>query len=149
MHTFADLLLMKCKADIEKLAEIKINASHCLVNNAFYDDAYYLSGYAIELCLKARICKILGVDDFFNFDKKVAKELYRPYKNHDYTELILLSGLHSEFENLLGDPDFKVKWSILNKWNEKARYEDGRNPSEVKEFVTLAKQFCEWIQKHL
>lgn len=139
---------MKCQSDIEKLAEQKLISAYCLLNNGQYDDASYLAGYATELYLKAMVCKTLRVDDFFNFDK-AAKETYRPYKNHNYWQLVLLSGIHSEFNAASKDANFTKKWSVINKWTEQSRYTCDLEPDKVKEFVHLTKEFCTWIKEHL
>ena len=41
----------------------------------------------MELSSKAKICKTLAIDDFFAFNLTTRKELYKPYKVHDYEEL--------------------------------------------------------------
>ena len=149
-NKFSAFLRMKSKADIIRLAELKVEASICLLENEHYDNAYYLAGYAIELCLKAHICKNLGLDGFFNFNyENVRKDLYKPFKNHDYTELILLSGLHSEFLAQMQNPVFKDNWTYIFKWSENCRYEYGLNPMEVIKFVNSSKEFCQWIEKRL
>lgn len=138
---------MKCRADIEKLAAQKLSAAHLLMQNDMYDDAYYLAGYAIELYLKALVCKTLRIDDFFTFNKG-AKEMYRPFKTHGYFELLILSGIYPEYMAAYGEPDFVAKWSIISGWTEESRYKCDKGAKDVKEFVTLAEEFCKWIQKH-
>jgi hypothetical protein len=107
-----------------------------------------LAGYAIELYLKAMVCKTLRVDDFFIFDK-ATKEIYRPYKNHDYEVLILLSGMQTEFSVALENLNFMKKWSEVNKWTEQSRYICDQQPDKVKQFVHLTTEICIWIKKHL
>lgn len=141
---------MDCRANIQTIAELKLQAADCLLANSLYDDAYYIAGYAVELFLKTKVCKTLGVDGFFNFNPiKGRKDLYKPYKVHDYTELLLLSGLYPVFEEESKDVIFKGNYSIIALWNEGCRYEAGRDPEEVKEFVSSVKEFCKWIQKYL
>ncbi len=68
---------------------------------------------------------------FFDFDNPVKKKLhgksenlYKPYKVHDYEQLLLLSGIYSEFETELNNPPvIKSHWSIVNQGNENSRYE--------------------------
>ena len=130
--------MMKCQSDIKRIAEQKMAAARCLMAGGLWDDAYYLAGYGIELYLKAMICKTLKVDDFFAFDKKdIKKEIYKPYKNHNYLDLLLLSGIFQEFEIALVDTRFFAKWSIVSKWDEGSRYLCDQSPDAVKEFVNL------------
>jgi hypothetical protein len=139
---------MKSQSEIEKLAEQKLTSAYCLLDNGRYDDAFYLAGYATELYFKAMVCKTLQVDDFFTFDK-VSKEIYRPYKNHNYEQLVLLSGLQAEFDAASEDASFIKKWTVVKKWTEQSRYLCGQEPDMVKEFVHSTNEFCIWIKKHL
>ena len=132
---------MNCRSDIEKLAAQKLAAAQLLIDHSMCDDAYYLAGYAIELNLKALVCKTLRIDDFFTFNKG-AKEMYRPFKTHSYFELLLLSGIYPEYMAAYSDPDFVAKWSIISSWSEESRYKCDQGAKDVKEFVILAEDFC-------
>lgn len=140
---------MKSQTDIEALAVIKFNESHCLLSAGFYDGAFYTGGYAIELLLKAKVCKTLGITDFFLFDKG-NKEAYRPYKVHDYYQLFLLSGIFSEFEierntNLA----FEKNWYVVSVWSEEARYLTGASKRYAEDFLISVNEVSIWIRKHL
>jgi len=146
---------MKCEEDIIELATTKMAEAECLLNNRMPDGAYYLAGYCVELVLKARICKMRGIPDFFDFDSESKKKLKneanitRPYKVHDLEQLMLLAGLSSQFEIALQDDDFKDSWAIISKWNENVRYETGQKTTQVQLFVTSIKELMAWIQKYL
>jgi HEPN domain-containing protein len=130
------------------MAQQKLKEAECLLNNNFFDGAYYLGGYAVELLLKAKVCKTLGIDDFFAF-KKFKKELYKPYKVHDYEELLILSGLYSEFLDAQKDVNFKTHWSIVGTWNENARYLMGKSSNDAQDFLNSLSEIVKWIEKHL
>jgi hypothetical protein len=141
---------IKSQAGIEKLAKRRLAAAKCLVENEYYDDAFYLAGYGIELYLKAVICKTLGVDNFYSFENLKKKEIARAFKSHDYNDLFLLSGIQSEFDSAkIEEPGFKENWEVVNVWNESTRYECDQNPDKVKKFVNASQIICSWIQKHL
>jgi HEPN domain-containing protein len=139
---------MQCQADIQKMADQKLKESQCLIGNGYFDGAYYLGGYAVELLLKAKVCKTLGIDDFFAF-KRFKKEFYRPYKVHDYEELLILSGLYSEFVKAQTDVTFKTHWSIVGTWNENARYLTGKSSKDARDFLISLEEIVKWIEKHL
>jgi hypothetical protein len=80
---------------------------------------------------------------------KATKEIYRPYKNHDYEVLILLSGMQTEFSAALEDLNFMKKWSEVNKWTQQSRCLCDQHPDKVKQFVLLTSEICIWIKKHL
>ena len=139
---------MQCQADIQKMAYEKLEEAECLMGFGFFDGAYYLGGYAIELLLKAKVCKTLGIDDFFAFSR-FKREFYKPYKVHDYEELMVLSGLHSEFLMAQKDDVFKAHWSVVDIWNENARYEMGKSGEDAQIFLTSLVEIVKWIEKHL
>ncbi len=80
---------MNCQAGIEKLADIKLQEAECLLTNSFPDGSYYLGGYAVELLLKAKVCKTLGIDNFF--EESSLKRLRHPqtFKNHDLGQPVI------------------------------------------------------------
>lgn len=112
-----------------------------------WDGAYYLAGYSIELLLKARICKLLGIDNFFAFDLPfVRKEFYRIFKNHNIQELIVLGGLHDELIVAKKNPSFKRHWSLVINWTEGSRYSLNKNETEVINFLKSIKRIGLWIK---
>lgn len=147
---------MKTESEIIALSEIKLKAAELLLKNGFFEDAYYLGGYAFELILKARICKILCIPNFFETDKSKLKpfgkntdKIDRSYKVHDYKELIILSGLYKEFSNKLTDPIFMADWSVIEMWTEEHRYLSGKKQIEVESFINSQKNMTSWVLSHL
>lgn len=140
---------MQCQADIQTLAALKLKEAECLLKSGFFDGAFYLGGYAVELLLKAKVCKTLDIDDFFAFNLTARKELYKPYKVHDYEELLILSGLYKEFTAAQSDVTFKGHWSVVRNWSEGARYLTGKTEKDAKDFLTSVYEISKWIGKHL
>jgi len=95
---------MQSQSNIQAVAYAKFQDAEYLLANERFDSAYYLAGYAVELLLKARVCKTLGIPDFFDFDNVERKRLKneniitRPYRVHDYEQLLILSGIYSEYQ---------------------------------------------------
>jgi HEPN domain-containing protein len=140
---------MQCQADIQALADTKLKEADCLFHSGFFDGAFYLGGYAVELLLKAMVCKTLRIDDFFAFNLPARKELYKPYKVHDYEDLLILSGLYKEFTAAQADVTFKGHWSVVRNWSESARYLTGKTEKDAKDFLTSIHEFSQWIEKYL
>ncbi len=149
---------MKCQADIEALANDKLIDAECLFKSDRYDSAYYLAGYSVELLLKAKVCKTLGIENFFDFNnaskaKFMAKNVdnvFKSYRVHDYSQLLLLSGVYTEFyDELNTNANLKSDWSIVSQWNENSRYLTGISKEEVENFLTSIKEIMSWIQKRL
>lgn len=130
---------------------MRIAEADCLHANGHYDLAYYCSGYAIELLLKARICKILDIPNFFDFGVRTKfpneDSITKPYKVHNFEQLLILSGLYAQHK-----ADWSVlvtDWSILSTWNENFRYKSGKQSNEVDEYIKLVKKFKTWISPYL
>ena len=145
---------MKTEAEIISLANDKLKVAEFLLQNDFYDDAYYLGGYGFELLLKGKICKTLAIADFFDFDNSKSRELpttktkraekeslYKPFKVHDYERLLILSGLYKEFETKIAtDLAFSADWSVASKWDENLRYVTGSNQQDVNPLLIQLKK---------
>jgi hypothetical protein len=154
---------LKTEAEIIALSDNKLKVAEFLAVSGFYNDAYYLGGYAFELRLKAKICKTLVIPDFFDFDNSrtrklpVAKtkrsdkdNLYKPFKVHDYEQLLILSGLYTEFsEKIITDLVFGADWSVISKWDENLRYSTGTNETDVRSFLESIKNMIQWLQQFL
>jgi HEPN domain-containing protein len=142
---------MRGIADIKQLAWQKLHDAEMLLQSGRPDSAYYVAGYTVELLLKARICKTLKIDNFFHFDesstKLLSKEAYRPFRVHDFSQLMVLSGIYSDFKR--EEPELKDHWSVVQKWKEDARYLTGKSEKEVEGFLTSVKAIATWIEKHL
>jgi len=134
---------MTCQSDIENVAAQKILDAECLLIGGRFDGAYYLAGYAIELLLKAKICKTLGIADFFDFDNKdrsvKIKNDNSVFRTHNYEQLLILSGIYMDYKNEQ-DPEFKTNWSIVVEWNENSRYLINRTSQECIIFVESVKE---------
>ncbi len=73
------------------------------------------------LLLKARVCKTLGIPDFFDFDNSERMKLknesviMKPYKVHDFEPIAnFLSGIYTEYrKELLINESFKINWSLV------------------------------------
>ncbi len=141
MHTEKDIII---------LAENKLKAAEVLLENGLPDEAFYIGGYSLELILKARICKTLCVPDFFLFDSKMKQEAYKPFKVHDYEQLLVLSGLYQAYsDEKKKDKNFDADWSIVCEWTENIRYKLGYNENEVRSFLTSLKNVATWLRQHL
>ncbi|RZJ87223.1 MAG: hypothetical protein EOO60_12430 [Hymenobacter sp.] len=106
---------------MQQLAESRLQEAKILLANQLPDGALYLAGYALELALKARVCKILETD--------YPAENYRSFFTHKYNELVLLAGLSAQLDRKrTQDPGFNANWSLLigsgvqEGWSENWRY---------------------------
>ena len=85
------------------------------LDKGLYDGAAYLAGYVVETALKARICKVLGIDDYPS-----TGPLKPTYAVHDLGQLVLLAGLKLRLG--LAAAPLLANWSIAQPWTPERRY---------------------------
>ena len=106
---------MATKQELMDLANLRLREAEALFDAALYDGAAYLCGYVVELALKARICRVLGVNEYPDSGK------YKPvYAVHDFDQLLFLSGLSSKLDP--GNQAIFTNWSIAVPWKPERRY---------------------------
>ena len=135
------------------LSDNKIREAESLYENGFYDTAYYLAGYAVEMLLKARNCVTINIDNLYDFGKREKffneDNILKPYKVHNFEQLFILSGIYKEYKLQLNDSEFVLYWSEVSKWKEDVRYEIGKTKKDVNTFINSVKYFSVWIKKYL
>ena len=100
-------------ADLKKMAKGRLVDADVLFRAARYDGAIYLCGYAVEIALKARICRTLkwaGYPSSFGRD-------YQSFRSRDLDVLLHLSGVESKIKS-----KFFAEWSVVATWKSDIRY---------------------------
>ena len=120
---------MLTKIEMQKIGRARLHDAQALYRSRRYDGAIYLCGYAIEIGLKARICKTLRWIGYPSTKKEFEK--YGSFRTHDLDTLLSLSGLESRIKGM-----FFAEWSAVAKWNPEARY---------KPIGSASKQAAEWL----
>lgn len=109
---------MITKTDLEILSETRLIDAQELFKAARFSAAYYLSGYAIELAIKACIAKLFQADSIP--DKGLVNAVY----SHKLDELLGLAGIREQLKaDMSSDPALSAAWGVASKWNETSRYE--------------------------
>jgi hypothetical protein len=70
-------------------------------------------------------------------------------KVHNFTQLMILSGLLAEHNVMMNDPNFRNDWSVLCLWKESLRYECGKTETDAGIFIASVKSYILWIKKFL
>jgi HEPN domain-containing protein len=99
-------------ADLEALAAARLQDAEALLAAGRYDASRYICGYAVELRLKARICRAHGWATY-----PPAAQLAQALKTHNLEVLLLLSTLHARIIGEHGE-----YWSAVVAWNPEQRY---------------------------
>jgi hypothetical protein len=103
--------------DLKKLAKLRLKEAEALYAAQCFDGCVYLAGYAIEMALKARICKLLRLREYPpNIKSKQA------FISHNLYDLKLLAGLDREID-LIKNKNLYDNWSKLVAWDSELRYE--------------------------
>ena len=105
------------RADLQNLAQARLEDSAILIANRRYAAGYYLSGYAVELALKSCIAR-----QFFENqipDKNFVNKVY----THQIVDLIKLAGLQRDLQIMQdANANFQAYWGIVGEWSVDSRY---------------------------
>jgi HEPN domain-containing protein len=132
--------------DLKKLAELRLNEAKVLEQNKMYDGAAYLCGYVVEIALKAKICKTLGITEYPDDGNYKST-----FSSHDFDRLKLLAGLQEEIT--LKHKRLFTNWSLLTQWKPERRYDPvgTHSKQEVKQLFKALENpgwgFLGWIRK--
>jgi HEPN domain-containing protein len=102
-------------ADLDSLASARLTDAATLLAGGRFDGAVYMSGYAVEIALKARVARTLNWPSFPMTRKEF--EGLTSFKTHDLDLLLRLSGQEDRIKQ-----DHFVEWNAVAVWNPEARY---------------------------
>jgi len=107
--------LMIDSSELRRIARARLKDADVLRRSRRYDGSVYLCGYAVELALKARICKTLKWASFPSTRKEFQR--YSSFRTHDLETLLHLSGREAavKLKHL-------AEWSTVVVWEPGVRY---------------------------
>jgi hypothetical protein len=134
------------KADLQALAQVKIDDAVTLLMSGRFSNAFYLAGYSLQLALKACIARQFSSDDIP--DPKFVREIY----THDLALLVKLAGLKPVLDHeIKSNADFGANWGIVAEWSEASRYES-KTAGDAQFLITAITDsqngVLPWIKKH-
>ncbi|MGE0046433.1 MAG: DNA-binding protein [Hyphomonadaceae bacterium] len=135
------------RIDFQSMAQAKFDDASLLLKNGRHSNAFYLAGYAIELGLKAAICRQILAECLP--DRKLIEDVYR--QGHKLQVLVGLAGLTEELNKAEANAVFQAHWSIVSQWSESARYEmiDAVKALELVTAIGDAKDgVLRWLKQH-
>lgn len=106
---------MLSRVELRKIGKARLKDASVLLRARRYDGAIYLYGYAIEVALKARICRTLAWAGYPATRKEFQN--YKSFRTHDLDVLLRLCGLEQKIKT-----HFFAEWSAIAMWNPEARY---------------------------
>jgi len=119
--------------ELETIAQARLLDAEALIIAGRYDGAAYICGYAIELWLKARICKTLKWSGFPSSNSEFQN--YQSFKVHNLDVLLHLSGMEDEIK--INNPNHMADWSNVSAWNPESRYKTSSLTSELEATTML------------
>jgi HEPN domain-containing protein len=134
------------RSDLQRLSSIRVKEAKLLLDNDYYDGAYYLTGYAVECALKACIARRTRRYDFP--DKRSVMDSYV----HDLEKLVRTAGLQGDLAvKSQTNPRFATNWSIVKEWNEDSRYGDWAKPDAEGLYNAVTERLygvLRWVKLH-
>jgi hypothetical protein len=103
---------MISKSELRSIAKARLRDAQVLLRARRFDGAFYLGGYAVEIALKARICRTLKWQGFPDVNAEF--QGLQSLKTHDLEILLRLSG---------AEP--KIKAKFLAEWSAVLKLESG------------------------
>ncbi len=103
------------KKEIKKIARARLKDAEVLAASRRYEGAIYICGYAVELGLKARICKTLKWFGYPSSNNEFKG--YRSFKTHNLDVLLHLTGIEDRVKTAL-----LAEWSAVTGWDPESRY---------------------------
>jgi len=102
-------------AELDNIAHARIEDARTLLLAERFDGATYLCGYAVEIALKARICRILNWAEFPSTGSEF--QAYRSFQTHELDVLLRLSGQEARIKQ-----NHFPLWNAVAVWKVESRY---------------------------
>ena len=126
--------------DLRTIARARLRDAKVLLLAKRFDGAVYLCGYAVELALKARICRTLRWSEF----PERANEFQglQSLKTHDLGLLLRLSGVRDRIT-----AKYVAEWSVVADWTPEQRYQviGQSTPQQAADMVRCVKRLLDTI----
>lgn len=102
-------------AELDNIAQSRIDDAKALLTAGRFDGAIYLCGYAVEVALKARICRTLNWQEFPSTGGEF--HAYSSFKTHELDVLLRLSGQETRIKR-----EHFAPWNVVAVWRVESRY---------------------------
>lgn len=101
--------------ELDRIARARLDDAKSLLAAGRFDGATYVCGYAVEVALKARICRTLNWSEFpVTGGEFVA---YKSFRTHELEVLLRLSGQEGSMKQ-----NHFALWNVVAVWKADSRY---------------------------
>jgi hypothetical protein len=113
-----------------------LRAAKMLRTRRSYDASVYLCGYAVEIALEARICRMLKWTTGFPETNSEFQDKGN-LKTHDFQALLNFTGLQERIQR-----EHVSDWSVVCRWRPEQRYNPigTKGPAEANEIITATQR---------
>ncbi|MBI1983068.1 MAG: HEPN domain-containing protein [Acidobacteria bacterium] len=101
--------------ELDQIAHARLADAQALLEAGRYDGAVYICGYAVEIALKARICKTLSWPGYPS-TRPEFQDL-QSFRTHNLDVLLRVSGVEENIKTKAF-----AEWSAVVAWDPEARY---------------------------
>lgn len=102
--------------ELDSIASARLADAKALLAVGRFDGATYLCGYAVEVALKARICRVLNWPGFPSTSGEF--QAYRSFQTHELDVLLRLSGQEARIkQNHFGSWNAVAVWKVESRYN--------------------------------
>lgn len=106
---------MISREELNRIARARLRDAKILLDARRFDAAAYMCGYAVEIKLKARICRTLHWESFP--DSRAEFQNLISFKTHDLDVLLDLSGVAERIQL-----NYSAQWEAFEDWEPEMRY---------------------------
>jgi len=126
--------------ELDNIARARIDDAKILLAAGRFDSASYLSGYAVEVALKARICRTLQWTGFPSTNAEF--QGYKSLQTHELRVLLRLSGREARIRQT-----HNKFWNQVETWTVDVRYNavGSVSPVAAAAMVPSAEQILEGL----
>lgn len=136
------------RAELQQLANDRIEDGRLLLQAGRWTAAYYLLGYAVETALKACILRFVDETGVIFTDKKFAEKCW----THRIEDLVKQANLEPQRGlDIAGRPALGGNWGVAEAWTEVSRYGQTTEAEARSLYDALINDpdgVFRWIQQH-
>ena len=130
---------MISRKDLRAKARSYLRDAEALLRAKRFDGAYYICGYAVELALKARICRTLKWPGFPETSGEF-RDL-QSFRTHNLDLLLKLSGIEDRVTT-----SCRREWTEVIGWDPQKRYRMlGLSATEASKMITSVEKVLEFL----
>ena len=116
--------------ELQQLTTRRLDEARALLAAQQFSGAWYIAGYAVELALKACVCKALSLMSY------PENEVKKAFLTHQVSDLVLLAGLRDQLQReRSARPMFAGNWDVVAGWAPSDRYVMERTQQEVNDLL--------------